>query len=323
MALSERVTNDYDNWTEAGDLAWVLLDGNATARNTSSTSTVITYTSTISKTFDLSRNAVEATLNVVGRRRVSPLGENGSSRTIIKLKDVDDVWHVLYDQEGNQGGSTTYLSSLDIASLLTQAGTYTLQFTAVVKSGTQNGSFRPSWAQFESVSLMADTVTTHVKLLTETLDITEVLIIGSTFLETLGLVEHFDAVKTTPAVSKEERLLAGKTDNEIYIFEAADPTGEYCTDDEDFGHPGMVKTLSEVQFESSATSPHSVEVRVSIDSGLTWTSIGVVIAQRGVVCSVAPWITAEKHRVCFQGPGLRLSSYTLYAIPRGKMLRET
>jgi len=84
----------------------------------------------------------------------------------------------------------------------------------------------------------------------------------------------------------------------------------------------MDKTLDEVQFESGAEAPHTVTVHVSVDSGLTWTPIGTVVAQRGKVCSVFTCITAEKHRVSFRGAGLHLSSYTLYAIPRGSMPKE-
>lgn len=320
MALSERVTNDYDNWTQAGNLAWTLEEGNSKARNTSIGG--VTYTSTIEKTFDLTRNAVEATLTVQGARSAGV--DVGIARAIVKLKDADGAWHVLYDQSGTVG-STTYLSALDIQHLLLKAGTYTLQFTAIVKAGlisTPPPVFDHSNVLFEDVSLQADTITTYEKLFTETLDLQEQFVMGSTFIETLDLIEHFSIVKTTPAVTKEERLLAGKTDNSVLIFETGTADGYFDTDDEDFGHSGMEKTLDEVQFESGAVSPHTVTIYVSTDSGFTWTSIGQVVAQRGRTCSLFTCITATKHRVRFRGNGLYLSSYILWAIPRGRMPKQ-
>jgi len=324
MALTERVENNYGAWTQGGDLAWALSSGNTKARNSSILASGTSYESTIRKSFVLSRLADTATLTVKGRRYVvdSP---NETARVIIELRDADSVWHSLYDQSGGSGTLVTWLDALDISSYLTKGGTYRLRFTAIVKSAIPESP--PPWSivsyvQCEHVSLMVDSAIAWEKEFDEPAAVTSSLVTGDTFIEPAAVVEFFDIVKTTPAVTKEERLIAGIDDNTVLIFATGTPDGYFETDDEDYGHPGMDKTLDEVQFESNASAPHTVTVRASTDSGLTWERIGQVVAQRGKTCSVFCCITAEKHRVCFRGNGLRLSSWAMYAIPRGRMPKQ-
>jgi len=324
VALTERVTNDYDNWTQGGDLAWTLLNGNSKAKNTSDLTGTI-YTSTIRKSFVLSHAAQQATLLVKGRRYLYPVSNAhpGSATTLVRLRDADSVWHTLYNQGSGNGSLLTFLSDLNIKPYLSKAGTYRLQFTAIVGACEDAGStWRKGWVQFEDVSLMVRGVTDWWVYFDEDAGTTEEIVSGATFLEPAAVLELFNVVKTTAPVTKEERLIAGIDDNTVLIFETGAPDGYYETDDEDFGYSGMDKQFDEVQFESSAEAPHAVTVSVSTDSGLTWTPIGTVIAQRGKACSVFTCITAEKFRVRFRGLGFHLNSYTLYAYPKGKMAKE-
>lgn len=324
MALTERVTNNYDEWIQGGDLVWTLLNGNSKAKSTSTLDATV-YESAIVETFILSHAAQQATLLVKGRRYLYPVpnAHPGSATTIVKLRDADSVWHTLYNQGGGSGSLLTFLDELNIKPYLTKAGTYKLLFTAVV-AGCEDefSNWRKGWVQFEDVSLMVQGITDWVVTLDEDAGATEVIVSGATFLEPAAVLELFNIVKTTAPVTKEERLIAGIDDNTVLIFETGAPDGYYETDDEDFGYSGMDKQFDEVQFESSASAPHTVTVSVSTDSGLTWTPIGTVIAQRGKVCSVFACITAEKFRVRFRGLGFHLSSYTLYAYPKGRMAKE-
>lgn len=208
------------------------------------------------------------------------------------------------------------LDSLDITEHLNATGTYRLTLT--VRVAASNGD--DAIVTYQDLSLWTG-VAWEITL-DELAGATEKFVSGATFLEPAAVVEHFDCVKTTPAVTKEERLIAGIDDNTVLIFATGTPNGRFDTDDEDFGYPGMDKTLDEVQFESSAESPHTITIYASTDSGLTWELLGTVVAQRGRTCSVSAWITAVKHSVSFRGPGLHLSSYVMYAIPRGRMPKQ-
>jgi len=324
VALTERVTNNYLRWTQGGDLAWTLLNGNSKAKSTSDLTSNV-YTSTIEKSFILSHAVQQATLLVKGRRYLYPVSNAhpGAARTIIKLRYAPASWHVLYDQTSGDGSLQTFLDELDIKPYLAFAGTYILQFTAIV-AGCEDAvsTWRKGWVQFEDVSLMVQGVTDWVVTLDENAGTAEEIVSGATFEEPAAVLELFNIVKTTAPVTKEERLIAGISDNTVLIFETGASDGYYETDDEDFGYSGMDKQFDEVQFESSAEAPHAVTVSVSTDSGLTWTPIGTVIAQRGKACSVFTCITAEKFRVRFRGLGFHLNSYTLYAYPKGKMAKE-
>jgi len=209
--------------------------------------------------------------------------------------------------EGIAGNSYQLLS-------LTVCTTYEVKVAAVNASGEGTSS----GTQTER------TRCTYTKDFTEVLGLTETFVKGRSldFLDPLNLQEHFDVLHGEGYSSEQEKLLAMKNDTKVYSFETGQPTGTFDTDDIDFGRAGQDTTLSKVEFESEAESPHTVNIYVSVDSGLTWTYVGQGTAQRGKLSRVFCWITAEKHRVRFTGPGLYLQHFALYAVPRGPEPKE-
>lgn len=325
MALKERVENDYDNWTQSGDQDWVLSDSNSKAQQTSDESDA-SFTGVIQKSFELTGRVQAATLTVRGKLSAVEVSIwiPGIAQAIVKLKDADGVWHKLYDGSGGDAAAMYFLNELDISSYLSKAGTYILRFIATVRSSSSSsgGAWSTSYVQFMLASLMASYAIDWDLTFDEPAGATEKFVSGMSFNEPAKVVEHFNIVKTTPAVTEQERLIAGIDNNDVLIFDTGTPAGRFDTDDEDYGYPGMDKTLDEVQFESSAESPHTITVYASTDSGLTWVLLGTVVAQRGKTCSVFACITAVKHSISFRGDGLYLSSYVMYAIPRGRMPKQ-
>jgi len=316
MEPTERVTNDYANWTQSGDKAWELSGGDGNARITSTDDT--RYVCVIEKSFELSGRARLATLTVQGRR-YKVLGEfpnHGYAGTMVSLKDPDGTWHLLYNQWGVGDGSLITFLSLDISSFLSKAGTYYLRFVASVGASRDNGTWTDAYVQFGDVSLMALTLW---ELTFEYLaPATESFVSGMTLLEPAPATEYFTIARTVPYAATDKKLLCAKTDSKVYEFEEGTPEGIFDTRDEDFGLPGQEKTLSEIHLSSSAEAPHTVSVYVSTDAGLTWTPYGERVISKGVIGLIFPWVTKEAFTVRFKGDGLHLDSFTLYAIPRGQ-----
>lgn len=174
----------------------------------------------------------------------------------------------------------------------------------------------------ESLSLQEDLVRVPAKVFLEPLSLQDFLTVTLTpsilLPEQLNLQEHFFVQKKEPVVLQEEQLLAFLDSKDVQAFELGAALGRYDTDDLDFGYPGVDKTLDEVRFWSERTEPHTVGVYVSPNSGTTWTLVGQATVCVGVEGVVFCWVTAEKHRIRFEGESLYLTSYLAYAVLRGR-----
>ncbi len=320
MALTERVTNNYDKWTQSGDLTWELRDDDSKARLTSDALGNASH-SAIEKSFELTGEAAVKTATLTVARTKYKAARGGRAVAAIKLKDADDVWHSLPISFSAGSGLLTFLDELDIKSYLTKEGTYILRFSATVKA-TDVGYWIPSYYQFNDVSLMAEKYVDWEKTFLESAPATESYVSGMTFLEPAPATEYFMLGRTVPLASVDEKLLVAKTDKKVYEFVDGAPEGIFDIHDEDFGMPGVDKTFDKAQFSSPAEAPHTVEVLISTDSGLTWTSYGLYTVSKGVAGRVSVWITAEKFCVRFKGAGLNLDAYSLYGVPRGAEVPE-
>jgi len=331
MALTERVTNDYDKWTQSGDQPWTLSDDNDKAKIESPYDDT-QYINYIEKTFELTGAAgvKTATLSVTGRQFLPQTHESegtGRATVVINLKDADDVWHQLFWRSGwataNSTALVTFLDEFDIKSYLPKAGTYTLQLKAAVRAAVgPPGTYYPSYIQYEDVHLLVEKFVDWEKEFDESAPATELFVSGMTFLEPAPTTEYFTIGRTIPLASVDEKLLVATTDKKVYEFLDGAPEGTFDIHDEDFGMPGVDKTLDKVQFSSPAEAPHTVEVLISTDSGLAWTSYGLYTVSKGIAGRVSIWITAEKFCVRFKGAGLHLDAYSLYGVPRGAEVPE-
>jgi len=330
MALTQRVVSHYDSWTQVGTHSWTISGTHAyqTAIAYSDLAGPGTYSYEIKTSFDATGVGRASKLTVWARVLKNepdpPPGysrDDGYARGAVYLKDADGVEHLLWEQEGSLGEQAV-LNEYDFKALITKAGTYWLILRAQVKSawiyGVGGDSYHESYVTFGTLDLqLNDTTIDYEVELDEVLTRVESFISGITCVEHLDRIEYFTIIKTTPLVSKDEKLLAAKSDQKVYDFEQGDPDGRFDTKDEDFGMPGVDKTLCLVTFGSYADAPHTVEVWLSMNSGLTWEPCGQATVSKGTTGLVGVWATAEKHRISFRGAGLQLDSFSLYAIPRG------
>ena len=139
-----------------------------------------------------------------------------------------------------------------------------------------------------------------------------------TFVELVSPIEHLTVRKIQPFSAADEKILAFQTDKHAWTFPTGAPTGTYETPDDDFGMPGIDKTLRQVCFESASPTPHTVMVYVSVNAGDSWLYIGSDTMYKGKLCFVDPWLTGEQFRLRFVGAGLDLCTYTAVAIVRGE-----
>lgn len=331
MALETLVTNDYGTWTQSVG-GWALRVLNTYAKGSSGMASYALYNYEIKKAFVLDAAARESSLTVKAEVYVADAdpgpGEtklDGSAEASIVLKDPSGVETTLWWVEGDYSLQTA-LNALDIKAYCLLSGTYYLIFRGAVRScriiGVYAERFFQSYIQFFTVSLQINASTIEYELeLTEELALKETVVIGLTFVEALNLTEHFTCAKTTPLASEDEKILAGKTDKAVYVFATGTPEGIWDSDDLDFGLPHQDKTLAEVQVESHAEAPHTVQIWLSTDSGKSWTYFDQCSVGTGLIGYLFPWMTAEKFRVRFKGDGLHLCSMTLWAIPRGTEVR--
>ena len=317
MALTERVAQDYQNWTQSGDQAWTIVS-DTSARSEASDADAV-YRNVIEKSFDLDGGTREATLFVRGRIFTQEVYDvAGTAHATIKILDPDGVWHELYDESGGNGTAQTLLDSIDISDILSKEGTYKLQFIAEVGAYKVGAAWNLSYVMYTTMTLMAALHIDFELDLSEDVSVTEIFVQGLSLLEDVSVQEFFTIAKTTPLAATDEKLLAAKTDSKVYEFEQGTPAGIFDTKDEDFNLPGQEKTLAEIHLSSSAEAPHTVEVQVSTDASLTWTTVGIRVLSIGAVAIIFAWLTDEAFTIRFKGAGLHLDSFTLYAIPRGQ-----
>jgi len=320
--LNDQDNLDYTNWTQSGDLASELRwDTTVRPRywavRYTSSGHATTYTGYIQKSFTIDRTAGagKALLTLKGSTKASP---GGTAQLVVELQDADGVWHELLDTSGGTGVLETYLDEEDIKAYFTKSGEYTLRYKAVVLGVLGDDDTEDSYVHVEDVHLQTDEAVLWELTLDEDVSVTETFIQGLSFLEDVSVKEFFTIAKTTPYAATDEKLLCGKTDSKVYEFADGTPEGTFDTRDEDFGLPGQEKTLAEIHLSSSAEAPHTVEVFISVDSGLTWVSAGLRTVSIGTVAVIFVWKTAEAFAVRFKGDGLHLDTFTLYAIPRGQ-----
>lgn len=333
MSLTERITNDYSTWTQ-GPKAWYIYgpSGNKHARGSSGVGDYSLHSYEIKKSFTVVASARQSSLTVWAEvYKADPDPDpgvtkyEGSAKGQVYLKKPDGTEQLLWEQDGSLTQQKV-LDALDICSHVVEVGTYWLIFRGTVKScwffSLAGDSYFQSFVDFWTVSLQInDTAVSHELTFDEALGLQESFVTGITLVETLNLTEHFVCTKTTPLASEDEKIIAAKTDKKVYAFDVGTPEGVWDSDDLDFGLPNQDKTLSEVQVESQADTPHTVQVYISVNSGRIWSLFDQCLVGAGSIGSLFPWITSEKIRIRFKGIGLHLCSFTLWAIPRGTAVR--
>jgi hypothetical protein len=151
------LTNNYDKWTQDPTESWDISP--STQCNVTSGDDLVELDCFISKQFYLLNPARVATLTVRGSRTPGAGDTPGSTIAQVRIIKPDTSTVSLYYEYG-ACGLTYYLNAADIKTSLNQAGTYTLEFEAIVQSGVTYGidydTYYPSTVQFNNVVFTVD-----------------------------------------------------------------------------------------------------------------------------------------------------------------------
>jgi len=320
------VTDDYNNWTV--DIDWVLIAGVETL--TAVDNHGVRLSSALHRHFTLPRAANLARLNVSGRRVEGDLINPGYAYQKITIVKPDLTEITLYEDTGDFGpGLDFLLNDVDITAHLDVAGTYELKLYGEVEVSWDYESgyiYDYSSVEYSDIALYVNSSLTVTKtLVTETttpVDTIALYKFQADFTEQARIIEAFQIEVFTPPVALSQVIFVGTYgDHKIQTFHTGVAFGHFDTPEVDFGQPGMQKTLTEIQFETHISTPHTINVYVSVDGARTWIPIGQDSVSVGKTGFVHPWITAEHFIVRFYGTALHLFSYSLYAVPSGSHIR--
>ena len=317
-----RALDDYPNWTNSG---FTVSSGRCYVQDIHGTPDF----GTIHWHFTLVRAANVATISVAGTREVGEGDHPGYAGQKITLTKPDTTEVVLYDAGGAFSGNL--LDTVDITAHLNAAGTYTLTLEASVEAGwtwLDRYFYYRSSAEFNDLYLRADTDLTVDMILaveaTTPVDTITNYLYNQDFTNIVTPVESFLIQVFTPPASLAAVIYVGtSSDHKISSFFTGVQLGHFDTPEVDFNTPGRDKTLDEIQFAAQTTTPHVINVYVSLNGGVTWIYVGQDTIHKGKTGFVHPWLTAESFIVRFYGTALHLFSYGLFAVPSGMQIRTS